>query len=170
MTETPDIARVQGAELQLVVFRIGDEEFGVTIDRVREIIPMAPITSIPRAPQSIKGVIDLRGSVIPILDLQERFGIAGGQGARGRIVVSEMAYQLVGCIVDDVNEVLTIPGSSIQPPPPAVSSVESDYLWGVARHADRLIILLDMNRVLAAEERDALAPLTRDAEAVQTSA
>lgn len=69
MTETPDIARVQGAELQLVVFRIGDEEFGVTIDRVREIIPMAPITSIPRAPQSIKGVIDLRGSVIPILDL-----------------------------------------------------------------------------------------------------
>lgn len=85
-------------------------------------------------------------------------------------MVSEMAYQLVGCIVDDVNEVLTIPGSSIQPPPPAVSSVESDYLWGVARHADRLIILLDMNRVLAAEERDALAPLTRDAEAVQTSA
>ncbi len=151
--------KVLDADLQVVVFRVGDEEFAVSIDTVREIIPVTNITVIPRAPSFVRGVIDLRGSVIPVIDLRERFSLAGAEGAEEekRITVVEMGGQIVGCLVDDVEEVLTLQKGSIQPPPPAAVSIDSEYLLGVARHDDRLLILLDFDKILTEQEQTALA-------------
>ncbi|MBD3174156.1 MAG: chemotaxis protein CheW [Armatimonadia bacterium] len=144
-------------DIQLVVFDIGSEEFGVAIDRVREIIPMEQITQVPRTPPFVKGVIDLRGMVIPVIDLQERFGIAAGEDqSQDRIIVVEMADQVVGCTVDSVTEVLTLPGDSVKPPPAAVASVDSEYLWGVGRYDERLLLLLDLDKVLSRQEVEEL--------------
>jgi len=147
------------ADMQVVVFRVGDEEFAVSIDTVREIIPVTTITVIPRAPSFVRGVIDLRGSVIPVVDLRERFSLAGAEGAddEKRITVVEMGGQIVGCLGDDVEEVLTLSKGSVQPPPPAAVSIDSEYLLGVARHDDRLLILLDFDKILTEQEQSALA-------------
>lgn len=146
------------SDLQVVVFRVGSEEFAVSIDSVREIIPMTDITVIPRAPTFVRGVIDLRGTVIPVIDLRERFSLGpASESDEKRITVVDMAGQTVGCMVDDVDEVLTLPAGSIQPPPPAAVAIDSDYLLGVARYDDRLLILLDLDKVLTESEQTALA-------------
>jgi purine-binding chemotaxis protein CheW len=144
--------------LQVVVFRVGQEEFAVHIDSVREIIAMTTITTIPRAPSFVRGVIDLRGTVIPVIDLRERFQLSPTEETgEKRITVVEMAGQLVGCMVDDVDEVLTLPAGSVQPPPPAAVAIDSDYLLGVARYNERLLILLDLDKVLSEKEQSALS-------------
>ncbi len=156
-----------GADMQLVVFRIGDEEFGVAIAKVQEIIPMTSITQIPRSPDFVKGVLDLRGVVIPVVDLRERFDLPAAEGsAQERIIVVEMADQIVGCIVDQVSEVLTLPAGSVEPPPPAVTSMDSEYLWGVGRFGDRLLLLLDLDKVLSTQEQEALGGVSMAAEGV----
>ncbi len=149
------------SDLQVVVFRVGSEEFAVSIDSVREIIPMTDITVIPRAPSFVRGVIDLRGTVIPVIDLRERFSLGpAGDDDEKRITVVDMAGQTVGCMVDDVDEVLTLPAGSVQPPPPAAVAIDSDYLLGVARYSERLLILLDLDKVLSETEQTALSGAT----------
>ncbi|MBD3175662.1 MAG: chemotaxis protein CheW, partial [Armatimonadia bacterium] len=107
----PALAQTKKAsDMQVVVFEIGEETFAVRIENVREIIPMESITQIPRAPSFIRGVIDLRGMVIPVIDLRERFSLPRGEETENRIVVVEMSGQVVGCMVDDVSEVLTLSG------------------------------------------------------------
>ncbi|MBD3177378.1 MAG: chemotaxis protein CheW [Armatimonadia bacterium] len=156
---------------QVVVFRVAEEEFAVGIDSVREIIPMTEITSIPRAPAFVRGILDLRGMVIPIIDLRERFDLGeAGNEDETRITVVEMAGHVVGCIVDDVEEVLTLPAEAIQPPPATAISVDSEYLLGVARHDGRLLILLDLDRVLSEHQQQALSSVAEPMEELEAAA
>ena len=148
----------QDAELlQLVTFSIGEEEFGVDILSVQEIIRMMDITKVPRAPEFVEGVINLRGKVIPIIDLRRRFGLTTrDHDKHTRIIVIEINNMIVGFVVDSVSEVLRIPASTVEPPPPVVSGLESEYISGVGKLEDRLLILLDLNKLLSGEERDLL--------------
>jgi len=148
----------QDAELlQLVTFSIGEEEFGVDILSVQEIIRMMDITKVPRAPDFVEGVINLRGKVIPIIDLRKRFGLSTrDHDKHTRIIVIEINNMIVGFVVDSVSEVLRIPASTVEPPPPVVSGLESEYISGVGKLEDRLLILLDLNKLLSGEEQDML--------------
>ena len=146
--------------LQLVTFSIGEEEFGVNILKVQEIIRTMEITKVPRAPDFVEGVINLRGKVIPIIDLRRRFGLAPrGHDKNTRIIVIEINNIIVGFVVDAVSEVLRIPASTVEPPPPMVAGVESDYVSGVGKLQDRLLIMLDLDRLLSSEDMEALSCL-----------
>ena len=139
--------------LQLVTFSIGEEEFGVNILKVQEIIRTMEITKVPRSPDFVEGVINLRGKVIPIIDLRRRFGLAPRPEDKDtRIIVIEINSIIVGFVVDAVSEVLRIPASTVGPPPPVVAGVESDYISGVGQLADRLLIMLDLDRLLSSED------------------
>jgi purine-binding chemotaxis protein CheW len=144
-------------ERQLVVFHLGAELYGVDISRVHEIIRLQTVTRVPRTAAFVEGVINLRGKVIPVVDLRRRFGLPSEEHTRAsRIVVVEIGDQVVGVVVDGVSEVLRVSGSTIEPPSPVVAGVDSEYIHGIAKLSERLVILLDMNRVLAREERRAL--------------
>ena len=144
--------------LQLVTFNIGEEEFGVDILRVQEIIRTMEITRVPKAPDFMEGVINLRGKVIPIIDLRKRFGMEVKEHDKHtRIVVIEINHMIVGFVVDAVHEVLRIPTDTVEPPPPAVmEGVDSEYINGVGKLDDRLLILIDLNMILSREEHSQL--------------
>ena len=155
MTETVDIkskaqAGAVGDELlQLVSFKIGGEEFGVNILQVQEINRMLEVTRVPNAPEYVDGVINLRGKVIPIIDLRRRFGMERKEHDKNtRIVVVELSGKVVGFVVDAVSEVLRIPKSVTEPPPSIVAGIEADYITAVGKLEDRLLILLDLEKVL----------------------
>lgn len=146
--------------LQLVTFSIGEEEFGVDILKVQEIIRTMEITKVPRAPEFVEGVINLRGKVIPIIDLRRRFGLSSkDHDKHTRIIVIEINNMIVGFVVDSVSEVLRIPASTVEPPPPVVAGMESEYISGVGKLQDRLLILLDLDRLLSSEDMDLLGGL-----------
>jgi purine-binding chemotaxis protein CheW len=146
-----------GDEQQLVVFQLGAELYGVEIARVHEIIRLQTVTRVPHAPAFVEGVINLRGKVIPVVDLRRRFGLPLTDHTRAsRIVVVEIGDQVVGVVVDGVSEVLRVNKGTIEPPSPVVAGIESDYLHGIAKLPDRLVILLNLDRVLARDERRAL--------------
>jgi purine-binding chemotaxis protein CheW len=146
-----------GDERQLVVFQLGAELYGVEIAGVHEIIRFQAITRVPRAPAFVEGIINLRGKVIPVVDLRRRFGLpAATQTRASRIVVVEIGDQVVGIIVDAVIEVLRINASTVEPPSPVVAGLDSEYLHGIAKLPERLVMLLDLDRVLARDERRAL--------------
>ncbi|WP_028587186.1 chemotaxis protein CheW [Desulfocurvus vexinensis] len=154
-----DQKKKQDAELiQLVTFSIGEEEFGVDILKVQEIIRTMEITRVPKAPDFVEGVINLRGNVIPIIDLRKRFGLeTRGHDKHTRIIVIEINNMIVGFVVDSVSEVLRIPANTVEPPPPVVAGLESEYISGVGKLEDRLLILLDLDRLLSGEEKDVLS-------------
>jgi purine-binding chemotaxis protein CheW len=141
--------------LQLVTFKIGEEEFGVDILRVQEIIRTMEITRVPNSPDFVEGVINLRGKVIPIIDLRRRFGLEMREHDKHtRIIVIEINGMIVGFVVDAVHEVLRIPEDTVEPPPPAVmGGIDSEYISGVGKLNDRLLILLELNRLLSREEQ-----------------
>jgi purine-binding chemotaxis protein CheW len=146
-----------GDERQLVVFQLGAELYGCEISRVHEIIRLQSVTKVPRAPAFVEGVINLRGKVIPVVDLRRRFGLPTADHTRAsRIVVVEIGDQVVGIVVDGVSEVLRVNSAIVEPPSPVVTGIDSEYLHGIAKLADRLVILLDLDRILAREERRAL--------------
>lgn len=148
--------------LQLVSFNIGEEEFGVDILQVQEIIRMLEVTRVPNAPEYIDGVINLRGKVIPIIDLRRRFGMPRkGHDKNTRIVVVELGGQVVGFVVDAVSEVLRIPRSVTEPPPSFVGGVREEYITAVGKLEDRLLILLDLEKILMEEERHDIASAAR---------
>ena len=143
--------------LQLVSFKLGEEEFGVDIMQVQEIIRMQNITAVPNAPEFVEGVINLRGRVIPIVDLRKRFGLEEKSHDKAtRIIVVKVDDLTVGLIVDEVSEVLRIPVDTVEPPPPIVAGVESEYIKGVGKLEDRLLILLDLSKTLSKEEKASL--------------
>jgi len=145
------------ALLQLVTFTIGEEEFGVNILQVQEIIRMLDITKVPKAPEFVEGVINLRGKVIPIIDLRKRFGMPPKvRDKSSRIIVVELDNTVVGFIVDAVLEVLRLPAATVEPPPPAVAGLDAEYISGVGKLDDRLLILLDLNRLLSRDEKRVL--------------
>ncbi|MHB8841684.1 MAG: chemotaxis protein CheW [Candidatus Aquicultor sp.] len=134
---------------QLVVFEVGEESFGIDISLVQEIIRLQPITEVPRAPMYVKGVINLRGKVIPVVDLRERFNLGVDDETKAtRIVVVNVLGNTVGMIVDAVSEVLRLATDAIEPPSTIVESVGSQYLKGIGKLEERLIILLDLDKLL----------------------
>lgn len=141
-------------EQQLVSFDLATESYGVDIGAVREIIRLQEITNVPRTPEFVEGVINLRGKVIPVVDLRKRFGLpVGDQSSENRIVVVDIGGQDIGVIVDAVNEVLRIFTDSVEPPSSVITTADSGYLMGIAKVDDKLLILLDLESVLSAEER-----------------
>lgn len=153
-----DEVEVDQELIQLVTFSIGEEEFGVNILQVQEIIRTMEITNVPRAPGFVEGVINLRGKVIPIVDMRSRFGLEHKEHDKyTRIIVIEIDMIIVGFVVDAVSEVLRIPANSVQPPPPVVAGMDSEYIDGVGKLEDRLLILLDLDSLLNNEEMEALS-------------
>ncbi|MGI9862435.1 chemotaxis protein CheW [Moorella naiadis] len=141
-------------EVQLVVFQLAGETYGVEINHVQEIIRLQAITEIPRTPAFVEGVINLRGRIIPILDMHKRFHLPAAEATNNtRIMVVELGEMTVGMIVDSVSEVLRLPADSIEPPPPMISGIDVAYLKGVGKWNDKLIILLALDRVLRESEQ-----------------
>lgn len=147
-------------ENQLVIFHLANEYYGVDIAAVESIIKMQAITGIPQAPAFVEGVINLRGAVLPVIDLRHRFGLDQTPPTKDtRIVVVEMSGTTVGMIVDAVNEVIRVPSEDIEPPSPMVTTLDSAFITGIAKVSDRLIILLDLGKVLSIDEHVELAGL-----------
>ena len=138
---------------QLVSFQLAHEEYGIEINKVREIILMGEITQVPQTPSFVKGLINLRSTVIPVVDLRLRFGMDEAEPTDDtRIVVINIGGKTIGIIVDAVNEVLRVSNQQIAPPPPTVAGLERDYLVGLVKLEERLLILLDIEQIL--EETD----------------
>ncbi|THB69001.1 MAG: purine-binding chemotaxis protein CheW [Desulfovibrio sp.] len=143
--------------LQLATFSLSGEEFGVDILKVQEIIRMMEITKLPSAPFFVEGVINLRGKVIPVIDLRRRFGMGAKDHDKDtRIIVLELSANIVGFIVDSVAEVLRIPADTVEPPPPVIAGIDSDHIKGVGQLQGKLLILLDLDRLLSDHERSML--------------
>jgi purine-binding chemotaxis protein CheW len=145
-------------ETQIVVFELGDERYGLDIATVYEIIRHQPITAVPQAPAFVEGVINLRGRIIPVVDLRDRFGMTEGAITKAsRIVVCEAAGTRVGLVVDGVSEVLMIAAEAIEPTPDVAAGIDAAYLRGIAKLGERLIILLDLDGLFADADAAALA-------------
>lgn len=146
---------------QLVIFELGGEFYGVNVSQVQSIIPMQDIVTVPGAPSFIEGVINLRGAVIPVVDLRKRFQLTQGIGARKAvIVIIELNELQVGIIVDKVTEVIKIPEVAIEPPSPLLVSIDTTYLRGIGKFNERMMILLNLERVFSLEQKEALAQTT----------
>ena len=144
-------------ERQLVVFDLGGEHFGVDIVAVDGIVDMMEITRVPQSPEFVEGVTNLRGSILPVIDLRKRLRLPVlDRTKETRIVVVNMDGLKVGMVVDAVSEVLTISDDVIEPPPPSITSVDTAFITGIAKVAPRLIILLDLVKVLSMEEKAVL--------------
>ena len=144
---------VADVERQLVVFDLAKQHYGVDIGTVREIIRMQEITHVPDAPDFVEGLINLRSKVIPVIDLRKRFGLEAGEETKEtRIVVVDIAGENIGVIVDAVNEVMRISENTIEEASELVTTEHSYYMEGIAKLGDKLLILLDLNRVLSQEE------------------
>jgi purine-binding chemotaxis protein CheW len=144
--------------LQLVTFTLGSEEYAVDILKVQEINRMKEITRVPNSPSYVEGVINLRGKVIPVVNLRKKFGLTDKENdERSRIMIMDIQGITMGLIVDSVSEVLRVPSSIVEPTPPMASNISTEFIRGIAKLQDRLIILLDMDRLLGrAEETSAL--------------
>lgn len=140
-------------ELQVVVFTLDKEEYCVPVMQVREIVPHTQPTRIPHTPAFIEGVINLRGTITSVLDLRKRFGLGdASHNDETRIIVVDLAEESLGFLVDSVSEVLRLPSNTFEPPPPQVVSVDTTFIQGVGKVGERLLILLDLERVLSHSE------------------
>ncbi|MBS1145086.1 MAG: CheW-like protein [Proteobacteria bacterium] len=151
------VAKTDEAPSQYLTFSLGGEMFGVGILNVKEIIEYGNLTEIPMMPAFIRGVINLRGSVVPVIDLSARFGGKTTEvGRRTCIVIVEVpdddSRHDIGIIVDAVSEVLEIPGSEIEPPPTFGAKIRADFIFGMGKVAGKFVILLEINKVLSVEE------------------
>jgi purine-binding chemotaxis protein CheW len=146
--------QLSGEFVKVVSFHLGNEEYGVDIAQVQEIIRMVEITHVPRAPRFMEGVINLRGQLIPIIDLRTRFSMPRiDQTKSTRIIVTEIGNKRVGIVVDSVSEVLNIPLEQVEDAPDMIAGVGTEYIQGVGKVSDRLIILLDLTMVITGEEK-----------------
>jgi purine-binding chemotaxis protein CheW len=143
---------------QLIGFTVGAEEYGLELLRVREVIRMRRITWLPKAPSCVKGIINLRGDVIPIVDLRERFGLVPqGQTVMTRVIVVEVEGRLVGIVVDSASQVVHVAADQFDPPPAVIGEVSRDFITAVGKMGEKLIIMIDVDRVLSTEEMRQIA-------------
>jgi len=151
---------------QIVTFHVGQEEYGLDIGVITEAIRPLPVTPLPRMPQFVEGVINLRGIIIPVVDLRKRFGLTEIRNnprkmrmiiIRGALLGTGGPQRLLAVVVDSVREVLHIPLRQIEPAPAAATGDQAGFIGGVAKAMDRLIIIIDITRILSGEERTALA-------------
>jgi purine-binding chemotaxis protein CheW len=138
---------------QVVSFIIGREVFGVSIDSVQEIVRVPEITAVPEMPSFVEGVINLRGKIVSIIDLSKRFRVDGTSRSKSsRILIVEVEKKVIGLLVDAVTEILRLPPESIEPAPDIVTAVGAEYILGVGKLPEKLLILLDLKHVLKAED------------------
>ena len=146
--------------LQLVTFTLGGEEYAVDILKVQEINRMKEITRVPNAPYYVEGVINLRGKVIPVVSLRKMFGLPEEEDkTQQKIMIMDIQGVTIGLIVDTVSEVLRISTSIVEPPPAMTYTVSSEFISGIAKLEDRLIILLDMDRLIGKEETQGMVTM-----------
>lgn len=149
-------------ERQLVIFKLGSEYFGVEIATVESIVKLQPVTIIPHTPAFMEGVTNLRGAILPVIDLHKRFGLDSTERTKdSRIIVVAIDGQRAGMIVDAVSEVLHISEEAIEPPPSMITSIDSSFIVGIGKLDDRLVILLDMQQVLSFQEQAELLRLSK---------
>lgn len=140
--------------LQLVVFHLADELYGLEISDVREIITVPAITPIPRAPSFIEGVINLRGRVVPLIDLRACFGMPRAERNRStRVIVASVGADTVGMVADAVSQVIAVARSEVTPPDPAVVDARTAYIRGIVRVEDKIVIWADLERLLTAQQQ-----------------
>lgn len=140
---------MDGTQAELLGFMLADEEYALDVLEVREIIRLQPITAVPRSAAWVRGIVTLRGVIVPIFDLRRRLGLPPDEpGPDTRIVVSERGGEPAGLIVDRITQVLRVPHDRLEPPPQTIATADAEYLRGVVRLEDRLVILLNLARVL----------------------
>ena len=143
---------VTADSIQLVSFKLGEETYGIEITKIREIILMGQITQVPETPHYIKGLINLRSTVIPVIDLRARFGLTEGELTdESRIMVLNVGNRTIGIVVDAVSEVLRVSGDQISEAPPTVASLGNEYMTGLVRLKEQLLILLDVDKLFGEE-------------------
>lgn len=149
-----DGSPLESKELQLVIFKIAEEEFGIEINQVKEIVRFIPITPVPRAPSFIKGVVNLRGQILVVIDLAKKLNLkALAYSEKTRIMVLEIEENTVGMTVDEVIEVVKIDKENIEGKPELIAGqIQYEYLKGVAKLGERLIILIDIGKIFSSEE------------------
>jgi purine-binding chemotaxis protein CheW len=148
-----DAAPAPAAELHLLTFTLDREEFGIPVTQVREVIRVSEITRVPQAPAHVRGVANLRGRILAVVELRSRLGLPPAElTPRSRVVVVEVRERVLGLLVDAVSQVTKVPEASVAPAPDEVVSTDADYLTGVARWQSRLIILLDLEKALLPTE------------------
>lgn len=155
LSGTTDVMKSSGSDviLQLVTFTLGSEEYAVDILKVQEINRMKEITRVPNSPPYVEGVINLRGKVIPVVNLRKKFGLAEKESdEQSRIMIMDIQGITMGLVVDSVSEVLRVPSDIVEPTPPMASDISTEFIKGIAKLEDRLIILLDMDRLLGKTE------------------
>lgn len=150
---------MEGQILQLVTFKLGNEEYATEILKVQEINRMVEITAVPNSASYLEGVINLRGKVIPVVNLRKKFGLAAKENdEQSRIMILDIQGITTGLVVDGVSEVLRISSSTVEPPPPMATNVSTEFINGIAKLENRLIILLDIDKLLGkAESRELVA-------------
>lgn len=149
--------------VKLVTFELAEEMYGIDIMQSQEIIKMQPMTPIPNSLDFVEGVINLRGKVIPIINLKKRFQLMSSEKSDSGIIIVKLAETTVGITIDKIAKVIDIPASKILPPPSVVAGIGREYITGVARDADeKLIILLDIDKLLTFEEQQELEQTTPD--------
>lgn len=147
-------------EIQLVLFNIGKESFGVKISQVREIIKLEEITNLPNSSQNVKGVINLRGQITPVIDLKIMLGFgASDTNEHTRIIVVELGKNTIGMIVDSVSEVIRIRKKDIDSTPSLITTADADYITGIGKLDNRLLTILDLSKILPQDDQDELANL-----------
>ncbi len=152
----------KNGETQLVVFIMENEEFACSINNVREVLKMIRVTPLPRSLDFVEGVINMRGEVIPVIDLRRRFGLPEAERtADSRIIIVEVENLMVGLIVDSVSEVTSLPDHQIQEAPSQVAGGKTDLITGVGKVDDRMLIILDLDRILTSDEQVALDDISR---------
>jgi purine-binding chemotaxis protein CheW len=143
---------------QLIAFTVGSEEYGLELLRVKEVIRMRQITWLPKAPACVKGIINLRGDVIPIVDLRDRFGLPPVEHtAMTRVIVVEVEGRPVGIVVDSASQVVRVPADQFDPPPPMMGALAKEFITGVGKMDGKLIIAVDADRILSIEEMSQIA-------------
>lgn len=146
-------------EIQLACFRIGAEMYALDIMRIKEIIRPQKLTPIPKAPRFVEGVINLRGVVIPVIDLRKRFDLPATTDRKTRVIICSLAGKILGLVVDDVTEVRRCSRQDIQPPPQFLKGKGADFFLGVCRREDDLVMLLDLDQILSSVEKIDLGDL-----------
>ena len=157
-------------EVQMIIFRLGNEKYSVPITSVQEIIMPKVPTHIPKSPDWVEGIINLRGRIIPIIDGKKKFQLGNSQyDDNSRIIVLDVEHEIIGLIVDEVSEVIHLKTEDIEPTPVDMED-DADFIWGVGKHQNTLLILINPKKFLSHTETHALKKLAETTEALKQQA
>ncbi len=151
-----------GAVVQMAVFLLEDQPYGVDIHKIKQIIRPLKITRLPQGPQFLEGVVDLRGVVIPVVDMRKRFSLPPLDEEKERkVIIVSVSRKILGIIVDEVTEVISVSKKELQPPPSVIRGVEADYLNAVCKYNDNILLILNLDELLTSEEKVSLEAVSK---------